>query len=153
MSKMSWVFPASRIFGQNRDSVADDQEWEPVEIGGRTAVASSHGRVTIQWSLIGGFTREWAWCFRPTGSKKGSKEFVTASGDPRVDMTEIVTWQVPEGDIDGADSFVKRSVEATNDAYRSQLIKQGQSDPERRRKEKAEAEHLGELQRKLDQLD
>ena len=76
-----------------------------------------------------------------------------ASGDPRVDMTEFVTWQVPEGDIDGADSFVKHSVEGTNDAYRSQLIKQGQSDPERRRKEKAEAEHLDELQRKLDELD
>jgi len=133
--------------------MADDEEWEPVEIGERTAISSSHGRVTIQWSLVGGFSREWAWCFRPTGSKKGSADFVTASGDPRVDMTEIVTWQVPEADINGADSFVKRSVEATNDAYRSQLKKQGQSEPERRDKEKAEAEHLEELQRKLDQLD
>ena len=98
--------------------MADDQEWEPVEIGGRTAISSSHGRVTIQWRLVGGFTREWAWCFRPSGSKKGSPAFVTGSGDPRVDMTEMVTWQVPEGDIAGADSFVKSSVEATNDAYR-----------------------------------
>jgi len=127
-------------------------EWEPVEIGNRTAVSSSHGRVTIQWSLVGGFTREWAWCFRPSGSKKGSAAFVTASGDPHVDMTEIVTWQVPEGDLDGADSFVKSSVEATNDAYRSELVKQGQSGAERREKEKAEAEHLDELQRKLDVL-
>ena len=133
--------------------MAEDQKWEPVEIGDRTAVSSSHGRVTIQWSLIGGFTREWAWCFRPAGSKKGSGDFVMASGDPRVDMTEIVTWQVPEGDIDGADSFVKSSVEATNDAYRSQLIKQRQPDSERRENEKAEAEHLDELQRKLDELD
>ena len=52
--------------------------------------------------------------FRPSGSREGSTEFVMASGDPRVDMTEIVTWQGPEGDIDGADSFVKSSVEATN---------------------------------------
>jgi hypothetical protein len=76
-----------------------------------------------------------------------------ASGDPRVDMTEVVTWQVPEGDIAGADSFVKSSVEATNNAYRSQLIKQGQSDSERRKRERAEAEHLDELQRRLDELD
>ena len=133
--------------------MADDQEWEPVKIGGRTVVASSHGRVTIQWSLVGDFTREWAWCFRPTGSKEGSGDFVAASGDPRVDMTEIVTWQVPEGDIAGADSFVKSSVEATNNAYRSQLIKQKQPDAERRERERAEAEHLDELQRKLDELD
>jgi hypothetical protein len=132
--------------------MADDQEWEPVTIGGRTAISSSHGRVTIQWRLDGGFTREWAWCFRPSGSKRGSADFLTTSGDPRVDMTEIVTWQVPEADIAGADSFVKTSVEATNDAYRSQLVKQGQSDPERREKEQSEAEHLADLQRRLDEL-
>ncbi len=67
-------------------------------------------------------------------------------------MTEIVTWQVPEDDIEGADSFVKSSVEATNASYRSQLIKQGQSASERREREKAEVEHLDELQRKLDEL-
>jgi len=133
--------------------MADDQEWETVEIGGRTAISSSHGRVTIQWRLVGGFTREWAWCFRPSGSKKGSPAFVTGSGDPRVDMTEMVTWQVPEGDIAGADSFVKSSVEATNDAYRLQLVRQGQTESERRAREKAEAEHLAGLQRKLDELD
>ncbi len=133
--------------------MADDQQWEPVRIGNRTAVASSHGRVTIQWSLVGGFTREWAWCFHPAGSKSGSDDFVMGSGDPRVDMTEVVTWQVPEGDLAGADSFVKSSVEATNSAYRSQLIKQRQPDAESRKREKAEAEHLRDLQRKLDELD
>jgi hypothetical protein len=133
--------------------MADDHEWESVEIGERRAISSSHGRVTIQWRLVGGFTREWAWCFRPSGSKKGSPAFVTASGDPHVDMTEVVTWQVPEGDLAGADSFVKSSIEATNDAYRLQLDREGQTEPERRARETAEAEHLDELQRRLDELD
>jgi len=133
--------------------MADDQEWEPVEIGGRTAISSSHGRVTVQWRLVGGFTREWAWCFRPSGSKQGSHEFVTGSGDPRVDMSEMVTWQVPEVDVAGANSFVKSSVEATNDAYRRQVDRQGQTGSERKVREKAEAEHLADLQRMLDELD
>jgi len=132
--------------------MADDQEWEPVEIGGRTAISSSHGRVTIQWRLVGGFTREWAWCFRPSGSKEGSPAFVTGSGDPRVDMSEMVTWQVPEIDIVGADSFVKSSVEATNDAYLLQVGRQGHTEAERRVRETAEAAHLADLQRMLDEL-
>jgi hypothetical protein len=68
-------------------------------------------------------------------------------------MSDMVTWQVPEVDIAGADSFVKSSVEATNDEYRRQLVRQGQTESERRVREKAEAEHLADLQRKLDELD
>ncbi len=133
--------------------MADDDVWEPVTIGGRTAISSSHGRVTIQWRLAGGFTREWAWCFRPSGTRTGSEGFVSGSGDPHVDMTEVVTWQVPEADIEGADSFVRTSIEATNGAYRLQLVAQGQTEAERRARERNEADHLAALQRRLDALD
>jgi hypothetical protein len=132
--------------------MTDKPEWEPVTIVSRRAVSSSPGSyVTIEWILGGGFSREWAQVWRPTGTRTGSGRFMRGEA-PRADMNNVVIWSVPEADMASADFYVKQSVEATNQAYRALIARNEKLEREGQEQEQAAAAHLEELQRKLDDL-
>jgi len=123
-----------------------------VTIAGRRAVATGQGRVTIEWQLEGGLSQEWIRAFRPMGSRQGTGAFVLSGSEPSANMDGTITWTVPEADIASADSYVKQSVESTNASYLAQSETNRAIRERQRVQEKARADHLAELQRKLDEL-
>jgi hypothetical protein len=130
----------------------EEVSWQPVTIAGRKALATGQGRVTIEWQLEGGLSQSWIRAFRPTGSRQGSLEFVFSNSEPSANMDGTIAWTVPEADIASADAYVKHSVELTNASYLAQSEASRAIRERQRVQEKARADHLAELQRKLDEL-
>ena len=129
-----------------------EPEWVRVSIESKRVVSSADGRVLIEWALAGGWNTEWAQTFAGAGNRSGSMDFVMGTPDPLATNAKVIVWQVPEGDLAGAVSYVAGSVAVTNDAYRALQVRKKQDALQRHAKATAEDAHLQELQRKLDEL-
>ena len=129
-----------------------ESEWEPVTITDRKVGRVSGGQVQLICTLGGGFDREWAQSFITAGNKQGSIGFVMDQTPPRVSMEKVIEWSVPEGDMAGAVSYLRTSVEATNETYRRLQAKKRVDAEQRAKDEDAAAKKHEELQKKLDEL-
>lgn len=113
---------------------------------------TNRGRVTIEWQLARA-NLEWANAFRGAGNRSGSADFVSGNvGEPKA-SSGAITWEVPEADLANADSYVRHSVDATNDSYRALQATKERQVKELIEKQKADADRLAKLQGQLDELD
>jgi hypothetical protein len=110
------------------------------------------GLVTVSWDLEGGVSREWIARFRPYGTRRGSGAYVISGSDPKADSDRRITWTVPEGDVDDADSFVKQSVKWTNEQYEGFVESERQSDLRNKESAREEPSEPEDAQNRLDGL-
>jgi len=126
---------------------------QPVTISDRKVVDASGGQVLLEWTLTGRPDEWWIAAFaRSPAVRTGSSSFVWAAPtNPDVRSNGTIRWQVAEQDLGGAASFVKESVDWAN----SQLpVEKGRRESQREQEatdERARAEKLNELQRKLEE--
>ena len=131
--------------------MADETQWAPVEIIGATVKSVKNGRAEIEWRLTKEADHDWITTFRPSGTRSGSGAFTLSHDEPNAYIGRII-WEVPEQDVEGADSYVRSSVLATNAAYLELLKKRAQDNARQLELQREEAMKKAELQRRLDEL-
>lgn len=129
-----------------------DETWVPVKVAKATVLHVEAGRATIRWSLEGGANHEWIVTFIPEGTRRGSGAYILGGPDPVIDSNGLISWEVPEGDVEDADSFVKQSVEATNKRFLVKLDAERQRIRREQESVQRTAATAEELQKKLDDL-
>lgn len=127
----------------------------PVSVkGAPRAVNLERGIASLEWELVGGFSREWAHNFREDGggrTRQGSEMYVTMDG-PKVRNDAVVEWAIPEADYADAHEYVKSCVEATNIAIETAKSSQRTAAEQKARAARQSAMDLAALQERLNEL-
>ena len=138
--------------------MTSEEAWKPIEIVKRKVLpqqapgVSGIPHVTLAFTLSAAPDNAWAtfFCDAPSG-RVGSGAFIQA---PRPALSgDVITWTVPERDMEGAWKSVKADVDQANARYPGHLQQLREAANEAEDRAVTAQASLDELQRRLDFLE